>query len=181
MKSCELPKIGMRKIKSIIALVLSFLIWQIVRIFFPLLEVHPTFGYLYSIIEMRDSAEKTKRFGLLRIKATFIGLAIGLLLLSVSVLAGNIITNELLITFIDLFLICFGTLLSLWFAQLLDCKTFCGIAAIITVICMIRDRNTDINIYLYAILRVVQTLLGVFSAWLVNSFICRYPKNTEEQ
>ena len=55
-----LPGIGMRKIKSLLAVSLSFVIWQVVRIWLPQLEVHPLFGYVYSIIEMRDSAEKTK-------------------------------------------------------------------------------------------------------------------------
>lgn len=172
----ELPKIGMRKIKSVMALFLSFLIWQIVRVFFPQLDIHPLFGYIYAIIEMRDSVEKTKLFGKRRIKATFIGLAIGLLFLPFSnrygVYAGETISHIA----IDVCLIIFGVLVTLWIAELLKCDNFCGIAAIIFVICMVRDKNADMNIYLYAIIRVLQTLLGVFSAWVVNCFICRYPK-----
>ena len=49
------------------------------------------------------------------------------------------------------------------------------IAAVIFVICLVRDRNAAVNIYLYAILRVCQTLLGVFSAWLVNTLLLPYP------
>ena len=45
----------------------------------------------------------------------------------------------------------------------------------IFVICLVRDRNSALNIYLYAILRVWQTLLGVFSAWLVNTLLLPYP------
>jgi len=171
----ELPKIGMRKIKSVIALFLSFLIWQIVRVFFPQLGVHPLFGYIYAIIEMRDSVEKTRKFGKLRIKATFIGLAIGLIFLPFSnrygVYAGETISHVV----VDVCLIIFGVLVTLWIAELFKCDNFCGIATIIFVICMVRDKNADMNIYLYAIIRVLQTLLGVFSAWVVNSFVCKYP------
>jgi len=39
----------------------------------------------------------------------------------------------------------------------------------------VRDRNSTVNIYLYAVLRVCQTLLGVFSAWAVNARLLPYP------
>ncbi|MGN1059094.1 MAG: FGGY-family carbohydrate kinase, partial [Clostridia bacterium] len=38
---------------------------------------------------------------------------------------------------------------------------------------------TNTDIYLYAILRVFQTLVGVFSAWLVNTYVCKYPKEVK--
>ena len=56
----HLPHIGMRKIKSVLALLISFVFWQGLRIFFPVLETHPIFAYVYSIIEMRENPEKTK-------------------------------------------------------------------------------------------------------------------------
>ena len=180
MGSHNIPSIGMRKVKSIFALIFAFFIWQLVRIFFPQLDIHPLFGYVYAIIEMRESVDKTKTFGLFRIKATFIGLTIGLCVLAISGSLGKFITNETLIVFMDLALIAFGALIALWFADLFKCKNLCGIAAIIVVICMVRDRDSDINIYLYAILRALQTLLGVFAAWFVNKFICAYPKKSEK-
>lgn len=171
----KLPKIGKRKIKSVLALLLSFLIWQIVRLIFPELDVHPLFGYIYAIVEMRDSVEKTKKFGKLRIKATLVGLVIGLLILPISNKYGVYAGETLSHITVDVGLIIFGVLVTLWVAEAFKCETFCGIAAIIFVICMVRDKNADMNIYLYAVIRVLQTLMGVFSAWVVNSFVWRYP------
>ena len=175
MEKVHIPMIGMRKIKSVLAVILAFFIWQLVRIFFPQFDVHPLFGYIYAVIEMRESVEKTKTFGLLRIKATFVGLTIGLGVLWVSVLLSGYIKGDMLVAILDLALISLGVLVTLWVADFFKCKNFCGIAAIILVICMVRDRDSDTNIYLYAILRVMQTLIGVFSAWLVNSLVHRYP------
>lgn len=174
------PKVGMRKIKSVLALFLSFLIWQIFRIWFPQLDVHPLFGYVYAVIEMRDTAEKTEQFGLRRIKATLIGLTLGLMILPLSVSYGAYAGDSVWNLIADVLLISVGVLLTLSIAELLRCKNFCGVAAIIFVICIVRDRNATTNIYLYAILRVVQTLLGVFSAWLINSFVWRYPSIKKE-
>lgn len=168
--------IGMRKIKSLLSVSFSFLIWQLIRLFLPMLESHPVFAYIYSIIEMRESPDKTKKFGRLRIKATFVGLIVGLIFITFSVLFVSKLTSEALRIFIEFVFILIATLCSLCIAEIVKCQNFCGIAAIITVISMVSHNEDDI--YLYAIMRVVQTLLGVFSATLINTFIKK--SNTEE-
>ena len=74
----------------------------------------------------------------------------------------------------SLALILAGVLISLWFADLCKCKNLCGIAAIIFILCIIRERNTSVSIYMYAILRTVETLVGVFAAWFANTFFFRH-------
>ena len=172
----NVPKIGMRKIKSLISVVVAFLIWQIFRIPMPQMSAHPLFGYAYAIIEMRDSIEKTKTFGKIRIKATLIGLFFGILFMPLSVYVSKVFENAQTAIFVDLLIVLVGVVASLTFAEVLGCESFCGVAAVIFVICIIRDRNTDTDIYLYAIMRVVQTIIGIFSAWLVNKFVYRYPR-----
>ena len=161
--------IGMRKIKSLIALVLSFVIWQIIRIFLPMLEVHPLFAYIYSVIEIRDTAEKTKKFGKLRIKATIVGLVVGLIFITASVFLTEFVGTGLVRYLIEFLLILMATLVSLVLAENMKCESFCGIAAIITIICMVSHNEEDI--YLYAIMRVIQTLIGVLSATAVNVYV----------
>lgn len=161
--------IGMRKIKSLIALVLTFIIWQMIRIFFPMLEMHPVFAYIYSVIEIRDTAQKTKKFSKLRIKATLVGLVVGLVFITLSVFMASKIDNEIWRLLTELLLILLATLISLLIAENTKCENFCGIAAIIAIICMVSHNEEDI--YLYAIMRVIQTLIGIFSALLINVFI----------
>ena len=166
---CMKLHIGMRKVKSLIALVLAFVIWQLVRIFLPMLEVHPIFAYIYSVIEIRETADKTKKFGVLRIKATFIGFVVGLVFITLSVFMTSKIDGEMWRLLTELLLILFATLVSLLIADNAKCENFCAIAAIISIICMVS--HNEENIYLYAITRVVQTLIGVFSAMFINIFI----------
>jgi len=175
MDKLVLPGIGMRKIKSLLAVALAFVLWQGVRLWFPQFEVHPLFGYIYAVIEMRDSVEKTRQFGKRRIKATLLGLALGLSVLPLSVRYGTYAGEGIVFALNDLVIILVGVLITLWLAELFRCENFCGIAAIVFVICLVRDRNANINIYLYAVLRVFQTLLGVFSAWTVNALVFPYP------
>lgn len=161
--------IGMRKVKSLVALAVTFILWQGIRILFPMLETHPVFAYIYSVIEIRDTSEKTKKFSKLRIKATLIGLAVGLIFITLSVFVRDVISGENWQILAEFLLILIATLISLMAAEGARCETFCGIAAIITIICMISHNEEDI--YFYAVMRVIQTLIGIFSALLINVFI----------
>ncbi len=170
----HLPHIGLRKIKSLISVCMAFAVWQLLRLVIPYeLDAHPLFGYIYAIIEIRETSEKTKQFSLYRIKATLIGLAMGLVLLPVSVCFGNHIDSQFLMLLADLGLILCGTLAALCVAELCKCKNLCGIAAIVFVTCIVQDRNSNTNIYVYAVLRAIQTIVGVFSAWLVNTYFLK--------
>ena len=148
---------------------MAFAIWQLLRLVIPYeLDAHPLFGYIYAIIEIRETPEKTKQFSLYRIKATLIGLAMGLALLP-----GNHIDSQFLMLLADLGLILCGTLAALCVAELCKCKNLCGIAAIVFITCIVRDSNSNTSIYVYAVLRAIQTLVGVFSAWLVNTYFLK--------
>ena len=174
MSELNFPHIGLRKVKSLISLCVAFTVWQLLRLMIPFdLDVHPLFAYIYAIIEIRETPEKTRQFSLYRIKVTLIGLVMGLTLLPISVYFWNAIPDEMLSALADIGLILIGTLVSISLAELWDCKNLCGLAAAIFIICMVRDRNADTNIYLYAVLRVVQTFVGVFAAWLVNTYFFR--------
>ena len=161
--------IGMRKVKSLIALAVTFIIWQLIRVFLPMLEAHPIFAYIYSVIEIRETPDKTKKFGKLRIKATFIGLIVGLVFITLSTFVTSTINGEMWHLLTELLFVLLATLISLLIAENSKCENFCGIAAIIAIICMVSHNEEDI--YLYAIMRVVQTLIGVFSAMFINVFI----------
>ena len=175
----HLPHIGMRKIKSVLAIFIGFLVWQLIRLFVPELEVHPIYIYIYGIIEMRDSSEKTVDMGKLRIKATFVALGLGLPFLAITDLAKMPFQAAWIVTGIELFFLLLGVLLCLILAEKVGCKAFCGLAAAIFVILMVY--HTDDGRYIYSLLRVAQTIIGVFLAWLINVKLFPYPgtpKNT---
>ena len=158
--------IGMRKIKSVLALFISFVFWQGLRVFFPILETHPIFAYVYSIIEMRESPEKTKDAGKLRLLATVIGLAVGLVFVFCSVHVNALFEKETVCAFFELVFIMAAALFALIVAEISGCKEFCGAAAIISVICMVSHDKE--SVLLYAVMRALQTVIGVLAAILVN-------------
>ena len=86
----HLPHIGMRKVKSILAVFVGFCFWQLLRLFLPGLENHPIFVYIYGMIEIRETSDKTKDYGRMRIMATFTAIGVGLpvMFLTVMVLSA---------------------------------------------------------------------------------------------
>lgn len=162
----HLPHIGMRKMKSILAIFVGFFIWQLIRLFVPELEVHPIFIYIYGVLEMRETSEKTVDFGKRRIKATFIALLVGLPVLLLSEYLQSLTVLTWLQLTIELSAILLGSLITLCVAEVVGCKTFCGLAAAILIILIVS--HSDGEPLTYSVLRSVQTVIGVLVAWLIN-------------
>ncbi len=169
--------IGMRKVKSLIAIIIGFCIWQGIRLFFPDLEVHPLYIYIYSFLEVRDTSEKTKTLGMQRIRATFVGIALGLPMLILRIWLHSRLESEGLLVVLDLAMILAGVLAALQIAPLFRCGAMTGIAAVVYIILLIY--HADDGRYLYALLRASQTLIGVFVAWIVNVWLFPYHGNKE--
>lgn len=162
----HLPHIGLRKIKSVLAIFVGFWVWQLIRLLVPELEVHPIFIYIYGLMETRETSEKTVSFGKLRIKSTVVSLLVGLpVLLLRDVLCMQTQVEWVLIA-IDLSCLLAGTLIVLCVAEVVGCKSFCGLAAAILIILLISHSINEP--FHYAILRSGQTVIGVLVAWLIN-------------
>lgn len=175
----SLPHIGLRKGKSLLAIFVGFWLWQVIRIFFPELEVHPLYIYLYGLIEIRDSSEKTVNLGKSRLKATFTGLGTGLPLLALCEYLKGLVPGGCPQIGIEMGILLIGVLLTLIVAEKVGCKTFCGIAAIIFVILLVAHQDNER--YIYSILRAFQTILGVFVAWLINVKLFPYPRKPKKE
>lgn len=169
----KLPHVGMRKIKSVLAIFIGFWLWQLVRIFFPSLEVHPIFIYIYGVIEIRATSEKTVELGKSRIRATFTAMGTALPLIALQEYLKSLVQAQWMGIGVELLLILVGVLLTLVVAEKVGCNTFCGLAAAIFLIMMIS--HTDNERYIYSVLRAFQTIVGVLIAWLINVKIFPYP------
>ena len=165
--------IGRRKLKSLLAVFLGFCFWQLLRLALPELERHPIFIYIYGMIEIRESSEKTTVNGKKRILATLIAIGVGLPFLLLTDLlkkAPQIIWQN---GWFEIVILLLGTLAVLCAAERANCRDYCGLSASIAVILMIS--HFERSVYLYSLMRVVQTVAGVSIAWLVNVKLFPYP------
>ena len=178
-KHLQLPHVGMRKVKSLLAVFIGFWIWQAIRLAFPSLEVHPLYIYIYGMIEIRDSSKKTTTMGRDRIKTTFVAIGISLPFLFLFRWLTGLVDATWLKTGVELFLIILGILLTLIVAEKAGCHAYCGLCAAIFIIFMLTQKDGEP--YLYSILRASQTILGVFVAWLVNVKLLPYDGKPKEE
>ena len=169
----HLPHVGLRKLKSLLAIFVGFWVWQLVRLIFPSLEVHPLYIYIYGLIEIRETSQKTMDLGKKRIKSTFTAIGVGLpILLLMEYLTGLAATGWM-DAGIELALILVGTLITLLIAEKVGCGVYCGLSAAIFIILVISQREGEP--FYYSTLRAGQTLVGVFIAWLINVKLFPYP------
>jgi len=168
----HLPHIGMRKAKSILAICAGFCLWQTLRLFIPELEVHPIFIYIYGMIEIRETSDKTKDYGRMRIMATFVAIGIGLpIMLLVDKLRPLVTVSHHI--WLEIAVLALGALLVLCVAEWAKCKVYCGLAAAIYLILLIS--HFESSMYLYSVMRAFQTIIGVFIAWVINVKLLPYP------
>lgn len=166
------PHIGMRKIKSILAIFVGFCLWQILRLFIPELEVHPIFIYIYGMIEIRETSAKTMDYGKMRIMATFTAIVIGLPVMFLYDWGKPLLAQSLHI-WLEIGILILGALLVLIVAELVKCRVYCGLAAAIYMILMIS--HFESSMYLYSVMRAFQTIIGVSIAWFINVKLLPYP------
>lgn len=167
------PHIGMRKIKSILAIFVGFCLWQVMRLFLPGLEVHPIFIYIYGMIEIRETSEKTKDYGRMRIMATFTSILIGLPIMLLSDWISPKVEDVWHQIVLEIVILIVGALLVLCVAEAVKCRVYCGLAAAIYMILMIS--HFEDSMYLYSIMRAFQTIIGVSIAWIINVKLLPYP------
>ena len=163
-----LPKIGMRNQKSAFAVVICFVVWQVIRLANPNIELHPLYAYVSVVLTMRDTPENSNIYGKIRVKLTIIGLSVALVFISVSYEIQSYLSNEYLEIVVELIIIALGIIFSLYLSYVLKCDNLCAISAVVFLVCMIRDNSE--NVYIYALLRTLETILGIGISLLVNKY-----------
>lgn len=167
------PHIGMRKVKSVLAIFVGFWLWQLLRLFVPGLEVHPIFIYMYGMIEMRETSDKTRDHGKMRILATFTSVGVGLPTMFLYDWIKKSLTESWMHTGLEITCLVVGALAVLVIAEVVKCRLYCGLAAAIYVILMVS--HFEKSMYLYSLMRAFQTILGVGIAWVINVKLLPYP------
>ncbi len=169
----HLPHIGMRKVKSILAVFVGFWIWQGLRLLIPGLEVHPLFIYIYGMIEIRESSDKTINYGRMRILVTVAAIVLGLPFMVLTDALRPVLADTWMKTGMEITFLLIGVLLLLCVAEAIKCQPYAGLAAAIYIILMIS--HFESRVYLYSLMRAFQTAIGVAVAWFINVKLLPYP------
>lgn len=175
-----LPRIGKRNIKSMLAIILCFFIWQITRFFAPgyLTEIHPLYAYVSAILAMRDTVPDSFIYGKIRFKGTLIGLILALICIAISMEVQNHLHITYIKVGVEFLIIVVGVSLTLYTAHILKCNNLCAIAGVVFLVCIIRY-STEQR-YNYAIFRAFETILGIGASLFVNRYVFAYKKSESQ-
>lgn len=177
MSKLNVPHVGMRTIKTAVAVMISYLVFVPFGLLYN--ENYPgVFAYigpLYSciacIVCMQGSLEQTLQSGLSRFMGVLIGGVLGILLLLLEPIMEIRVIKALLLG-----LVCVA---GIWICMLLKRPAACAMACIVPCVMVISGNVTGIDRYYYAIARVVETVVGVTVAFLINALLPTHTHNAD--
>lgn len=178
MRRVELPTVGMRTVKTAVAVVICFLLflpfW--VRVppggHDPLKDVGPFYACIAAVICMQGTVGQSIKQGIFRLVGTAIGGLVGLALL----LLGDLIQVPL----VTGLLLGVGVLLTLWCCNLIKRPEACSIGCVVVCV-VILNHPEEAERYLYTIFRILETMVGILVAVAVNRLLPDFRKKENPQ
>ena len=153
----ELPRLGLRNIKTAISVTLCMVIFHIIN------RDNAFFACIAAVFCMKDTVSSSISMGKNRIIGTLIGGLIGIFLIYLSSIFPFLYNISSIMTGI-------GVSLSIYICTTLK-KPESVIVSCIVIIGIMINYASQINSYVYAINRTIDTALGIVIAIAVNKYI----------
>ena len=172
--SVALPRIGMRVVKTAISVVLSYSLFVPFGLLYRhelggvLGQMGPLYACIACIVCMQSTLGQTVASGVSRL----IGVAIGGVLGVATLLLGDLLEEPLIVLPI-LGLLCVA---GMWISLLIRRPAACVMACIVPCVILVTG-VTGADRYYYAAARIIETVVGVCVAMLVNTIL---PDHREE-
>lgn len=181
MKNKQLPKIGMRNIKTSIAVAVCMFSYSVVGFILKITSTHsnaihrafdflvnehtPIYACLAAVIVMRGSVSQSFRSGISRIIGTCIGGLFGMIFL---VFGKFSVINTL-----DFIIVPVGVMLLIYFLTIIKetDSTAIAVATFLIIVITVGSNSP----HLYAVNRILSTSYGVIVSLLVNRFVGKSP------
>lgn len=169
-KKIILPKIGMRIIKTALAVLITLLFTDLLfRRVLKIQQFVSVFAVVSAILTIQDSIKSSFSAALERCIGTMIGVAVGMLFLTIDLLLDKNIYA--FYTFITV-----GTVLVIYGCKVVK-KASASSLCVVVFIAVLFSRD-EASPYLAAGVRILETLLGVVIALLVNVLV--FPPKTQK-
>lgn len=166
MKLCHLPAIGMRNIKTVLAVFICVVVFAIMG---P--EFNPLVAAIAAVITMGPSIENSIETGWNRILGTVFGGVAGML--------GIFIANTIPYQFSNVLIIPFGVMGLIYLCNNIN-KSGAIVITVVVFLILMTTHTQDKGTYMLAILRLLETAFGIIVAFLINRFI-KVPECDEEK
>lgn len=152
----NIPKVGRRNLKTAIAVAICL-------ITLPLIGFNqPFYACIAAILSMQDTPENSWQYGKTRLKATLLGGIVGIIFIFVNQMAFDWKLFSIITPL--------GIIVSIYLCNLVNWKSASGTACV--VYCSVLINHSD-DMYIFALDRMIETILGVLIAVLVNKFLLK--------
>ncbi|MEQ2443198.1 aromatic acid exporter family protein [Pseudoflavonifractor intestinihominis] len=167
MEKINVPGVGMRMVKTAVAVVLCYFIflpfWLRMPVgeYDPLKDVGPFYACIAAVICMQSSVAQSVRQGVSRVIGTCIGGLVGLVILFVDDLVEQPIFLGLMIGM--------GIVLTMWICNLIRRPSACSIGSVL--VCVVILNHGGPERYFYTLFRVMETIVGIVVAVGINHLL----------
>lgn len=154
--SVQLPKLGLRNIKTAVAVTLCMIIFDLIH------RDNPFFACVASVFCMKDTVSNSISMGKNRILGTMLGGIIGIILIFLCTNFQYLYSIKSLVTGI-------GISISIYICTILK-KPESVIVSCIVISGIMINYDSQVNSYVYAINRSIDTAIGVIVAIIINKY-----------
>lgn len=155
-KEYNFPKIGLRNIKTAMAVSLCMILFQLIN------RDNPFFACIAAVFCMKDTVSSSVSMGKSRIIGTMIGGLLGIIVIYISDLFPVLYTLTPLVTGIGIVIaIYICTIIKRPASVIISCIVFIGIMI---------NYATQIDSYYYAVSRSIDTAIGIIIAIFINKY-----------
>ena len=166
MKKFELPGVGMRTIKTAVAVMISYLLFVPLELWEAetgiLAHLGPAYACIACIICMQSSMGQSIQLGLSRLTGVAVGGVLGVLILTAEALLAHPLLKALMLG-----LACVA---GVWVCMLIRRPAACVMACILPCVVVINE-TTGADRYYYAAARILETVVGIAVALAVNGLL----------
>ena len=168
MRKFALPGVGMRTIKTAVAVMISYLLFVPLELWWGaeatgiLAHLGPAYACIACIICMQSSMGQSIELGLSRLTGVAVGGVLGVLILTAEVLLTHPLLKALMLG-----LACVA---GVWVCMLIRRPAACVMACILPCVVVINE-TTGVDRYYYAAARILETVVGIAVALAVNALL----------
>ena len=176
MRKWDIPHVGLRTIKTALAVMVCMAIFLPFHLFgAQITEPWSLFGPLNAcvaaIICMQSSIEDSWQQGFIRLRGTAVGGVVGLGVISLYILLPDPLVLILLLGAAMVAII--------WFCNLIKKPRACGIGCIVCCIVVLTQAGSGMERYLSALARMVETAVGILVSIGINRFLPGLPPSED--
>lgn len=167
-KNIEIPGIGLRNIKTSIAVLLSFLVFRFIG------REYPIYACIAAVICTKDTVQNSFEISRDRLIGTLVGGIIGAFFLKIIANTGAGISFE--------FIASLGIVVVIYLCNLINEKGSVSLACVVYLLIVLNFKGSDgAAPYTYAFNRMVDTTIGIALSLFVNRYFFPLKKSPEKE